>query len=167
MVINHLTKCHLNSNTRPVRQCKSLKLRFFFFKVREQTRIFIFKKKGNKNFTNLLHIYTICRNFQTNYKTTLHKCKMLLKLRYVLFVRIKAFCSSRASFLIPQRFMRTTLAQVHVITVGSSYQPAFKGGYARRVSISGFPAVTLSFHVLAKWHIHSLTSNNKFTVLEL
>lgn len=92
---------------------------------------------------------------------------ILFRLKYVIFVRIKAFCNSIASFLIPQRFMRTALAQVHVITVGSSYQPAFKGGYARRVSISGFPAVTLSFHVLAKWHIHSLTSNNKFTVLEL
>lgn len=85
----------------------------------------------------------------------------------MLYVRIKAFCSNIASFLIPKRFMRTALAQVHVTTVGSSYQPAFKGGYVRRVSISGFPAVTLSFHVLAKWHIHSLTSNNKFTVLEL
>lgn len=45
---------------------------------------------------------------------------VLLKLEYGVCVRIKAFCSS-ASFLIPKRFMRTTLAQVHVATVGSSY----------------------------------------------
>lgn len=110
---------------------------------------------------------TICGNVQTNYKTRVHKKHNNTKLECNMCVRIKAFCSSTARFLIPKRFMCTTLAQLHVITVGSSYQPAFKGGYARRVSISGFPAVTLSFHVLAKWHIHSLTSNNKFTVLEL
>lgn len=80
---------------------------------------------------------------------------------------IKAFCTTSASLQPHGSCALTALAQLHLIPVGSSQQPAFKRGYTRRVSISGFPAVTLSFHVLGKWHVHSLTSNNKFTVLEL
>lgn len=90
----------------------------------------------------------------------------LTKLECVLSGGIKAFLYSFSKFVTP-RFVCTALAQLHLIPVGSSQQPAFKRGYTRRVSISGFPAVTLSFHVLGKWHVHSLTSNNKFTVLEL
>lgn len=90
----------------------------------------------------------------------------LLKLKYAIRGGIKAFCTSLGRSVTPKGFTCTALAQLHVITVGPSQQPAFQRGYTRSFNI-WIPAVTLSFHVLGKWHVHSLTSNNKFTVLEL
>lgn len=43
----------------------------------------------------------------------------LIELKCVKCGRIKAFCTT-SSFVTPKRFMCTTLAQLHVITVGSS-----------------------------------------------